>query len=308
MVGIITSGNWGKALWPGINAFWGRYYNANPAEWTPMFDTFTSRKQFEEDVATTTLGLAAIKSEGGPIQYDSDAQSFLTRYSHIEYALGFIISRIMVEDDLYDVAAEKRTRMLAFSMEQTKERIAANIYNRAFSGSYLGGDGVSMISASHPLKAGGTASNQLSIAANLSEAALEQAFIDIKRFTNDRGHYIAVMPKTLIIPPELEFEATRILRTSGANRSRPNSANNDLNAINELGSLKGGVHVNRFLTSTTAWFLRTDVQDGLKHWVRRPMEFTMDNDFDTDNAKYKATERYSFGWSDFRGVYGTAGV
>lgn len=308
MAGIITSGNWGKALWPGINAFWGRYYNVNPPEWTKLFDVHTSRKQFEEDVGTTTLPLAAVKGEGAPVQYASDAQSFLTRYTHIEYALGFIITRIMVEDDLYDVAAEKRTRMLAFSMEQTKERIAANVYNRAFNNSFAGGDGVSLLNASHPLKAGGTQSNLLSVAANLSEAALEQACIDVKRFKNDVGHFINVMPKTLIVPPELEFEATRILRTSGMNRSRVGTGNNDLNALNTLGKLQNELVVNRFLTSTTAWFIRTDVQDGLKHWVRRAMEFTMDNDFDTDNAKYKATERYSFGWSDWRGAYGSPGV
>lgn len=272
-----------------------------------MFDVFSSRKQFEEDVATTTLGLAAVKTEGGTVQYDSDAQSYLTRYTHIEYALGFIITRIMVEDDLYDVASEKRTRMLAYSFKQTKERIAANVYNRAFTSGYTGGDGVVLGSSAHPLKSGGTASNILSTAANLSEAALEQAMIDIKRFTNDRGHYIQVMPKVLIVPPELEFEATRILRTSGPNRSRPGSSTNDLNALESLGKVPG-VHVNRFLTSTTAWFLRTDVQDGMKHFVRAPMEFTMDNDFDTDNAKYKGRERYSFGWSDWRGFYGTPGV
>jgi len=307
MASIITSGAWGKALWPGINKFWGQYYNEVDNEWSPMFDVFTSRKQFEEDVATTTLGLAAVKNEGATVQYDSDAQSFLTRYTHVEYALGFIITRIMVEDDLYDVASQKRTRMLAYSMKQTKERVAANIYNRAFTSGYNGGDGVVLGSASHPLKAGGTASNILATAANLSEAALEQACIDIKRFTNDRGHYIQVMPKLLIVPPELEFEATRILKTSGMNRSRPGSANNDLNALNELNKVPS-YHVNRFLTSTTAWYIKTDIPDGMKHFVRRPMEFTMDNDFDTDNAKYKAAERYSFGWSDWRGFYGTPGV
>jgi Mu-like prophage major head subunit gpT len=305
MAGIITSGNWGKALWPGINAFWGQYYNVSPPEWTKMFSVFTSRKQFEEDVGTTTLGLATTIGEGQAVSYDSDAQSYLTRYTHVTYGLGFIITRIMVEDDLYDVAAQKRTRMLAFSMEQTKERIAANVYNNLFSDT--GGDGVSGINASHPLKAGGTQSNTLSTAANLSEAALEQARIDIKRFKNDRGHFIQVMPETLILPPELEFEATRILKTSGPNRSRVGTANNDVNALNLMGEYSDMV-INRFLSSTTAWFIRTDVQDGMKHFVRRAMEFTMDNDFDTDNAKYKATERFSFGYSDWRGIYGTAGV
>jgi hypothetical protein len=307
MAGIITSGNWGKALWPGINAFWGQVYDQNPPEWSKLFDTFSSRKQFEEDVGTQTLGLASVIGEGQSIMYDSDAQSYLTRYTHVTYGLGFIITRIMVEDDLYDVAAQKRTRQLAFSMEQTKERIAANVYNNAFSGSYLGGDGVSMVNASHPLKSGGTQSNTLSTAANLSEAALEQARIDIRRFKNDRGHFIKVTPTVLVIPPELEFEATRILKTSGANRSRVGTSNNDVNALNLMGEYSD-IAVNRFLSSTTAWFVRTNAPDGMKHWKRRAMEFTMDNDFDTDNAKYKATERYSFGWSDWRGVYGTAGV
>lgn len=307
MPGIIASGNWGKTLWPGLNAIWGQTYNEVDNEWGPMFDTFTSRKQFEEDLATTTLPLAVYKDEGAPVQFASDAQSYLTRYTHAELALGFIITRIMVEDDLYDVASQKRTKMLAYSMKQTKEHIAANVYNRAFTSGYNGGDGVTLGNSAHPLKAGGTASNILATAANLSEAALEQANIDIKRFTNDVGHYIQAMPTVLILPPELEFEATRILRTSGMNRSRPGSANNDLNALNELNKINN-IHVNRFLTSSTAWFLRTDVQDGMKYFTRRAMEFTMDNDFDTDNAKYKASERYSFGFSDWRGFYGSPGV
>lgn len=304
MAGIIASGNWGKALWPGINKFWGQYYNEGNAEWKELFDVFNSRKAFEEDVGTSTLGLAAVKGEGASVTYDSDAQSYITRYTHLEYALGFIITRIMLEDDLYDVASEKRTRMLAFSMMQTKERIAANVYNRAFNSSYAGGDGVSIVNASHPLKAGGTQSNQLAVAAQLSEASLEQARVDIKRFKNDRGLLIAAQPGKIIIPPELEAELIRILRAE----KRVGTANNDPNALKLMDASFGAYAVNRYLTSTTAWFVRTNVPDGMKHFVRRGMEFSMDNDFDTDNAKYKATERYSFGCSDFRGIFGTPGI
>lgn len=251
----------------------------------------------------SSFGLAVIKGEGAPVSFDSERQSFITRYSHVVYALGFIITREIYEDDQYDVVGQRKAAGLAFSMRQTKEIIAANVYNRAFNGSYVGGDGVSLINASHPNYAGGTWSNQIGTAADLSEAALEQAVIDIAGFTNDRGLKIAVRPKTLIIPKELTFEAARILRTDG----RVGTMNNDVNAIKTLG-LVPEVVVNHYLTDTDAWFLRTDVRDGLKYFERRADEFGMDEDWDTENARYKATARYSFGWTDPRAIYGSAGA
>jgi hypothetical protein len=300
---IINSSSFAKALWPGVNAWYGKAYSEYPVEYTKLFDTYKSNRAFEEDVGVTSFGLAIQKAEGAPIQYDSERQAFITRYSHVVYALGFVITREIMEDDLYDVVGQRKAQGLAFSMRQTKEVIAANVYNRAFNSSYVGGDGVSMINASHPNFAGGTWSNQIGTASDLSEAALEQAVIDIGGFTNDRGLLISVRPKTLIIPRQLTFEAKRILGSSG----RPGTDNNDTNALKDMG-LFSDVVVNHYLTDTDAWFIRTDVPNGMKYWERRGDSFDMDNDFDTENAKFKATARYSFGWTDPRAVYGSAGA
>lgn len=300
---VITSSSFAKALWPGVNAWYGRAYSEYPEEYTKLFDKYTSNKAFEEDVGISSFGLAVQKSEGAPISYDSERQGFITRYQHAVYALGFIITREMMEDDQYDVIGKRKAEGLAFSMRQTKEVIAANVYNRAFTAGYVGGDGVTMISASHPNIKGGTWSNQIATASDLSEAALEQACIDIAGFTNDAGLLIAVRPKSLVIPRQLIFEAKRILGTDG----RVGTDNNDLNAIKTLGSIPE-VITNHFLTDTDAWFIRTDVKDGLKYMERRADSFDMDNDWDTENAKFKATARYSFGWTDPRAIYGSAGA
>lgn len=300
---VITSSSFAKALWPGVNAWYGRAYNEYPEEYTKLFDKHTSSKAFEEDVGISSFGLAVQKAEGAPISYDSERQGFITRYQHAVYALGFIITREMMEDDQYDVIGKRKAEGLAFSMRQTKEVIAANVYNRAFTAGYVGGDGVTMVSASHPNIKGGTWSNQIATAADLSEAALEQACIDIAGFTNDAGLLIAVRPKSLVIPRQLIFEAKRILGTDG----RVGTDNNDLNAIKTLGSIPE-VITNHFLTDTDAWFIRTDVKDGLKYMERRADSFDMDNDWDTENAKFKATARYSFGWTDPRAIYGSAGA
>jgi len=217
------------------------------------------------------------------------------------YGLGFNITREMVEDDLYDVIGKQRASALAFSMRQTKEIVGANVYNRAFNGSYVSGDGSAMCVSDHANVAGGTYSNVQS--ADLSEAALEQACIDIMKYENDRGLQIAVMPEKLIVPVDLVFEAERILKTE----QRVGTADNDMNALRAMGKFPQGICSNHYLTDTNAWFIRTNVK-GLKHFERRGDDFTMDNDFDTDNAKYKATGRYSFGWDDPRSVYGSAGV
>jgi len=243
------------------------------------------------------------KSEGAPISYDSERQGFITRYQHAVYALGFIITREMMEDDQYDVIGKRKAEGLAFSMRQTKEVIGANVYNRAFNSSYVGGDGVELISASHANIKGGVWSNKIATASDLSEASLEQACIDIAGFTNDAGLLIAVRPEALIIPRQLMFEAKRILGTDG----RVGTDNNDLNAIKTM-SVIPEFTVNHYLSDSDQWSIITDVADGLKYFERRADQFEMDNDFDTENAKFKATARYSFGWSDPRAVYGSPGA
>ena len=309
MSGIVTTSSFAKSLWPGVNAWYGQAYAEYPVEWDKLFEKNTSRRAFEEDVGTSGLGLAVVKDQAGSITYDSMRQGFTSRYNHVTYGLGFIVTREAFDDDMYDVVAKKKAQSLAFSMRQTKEIIGANVYNRAFNTSYLGGDGATLVacaaggSASAPNISGGTYTNGPSAAVDLSEAALEQACIDIAGFTNDRGLKIAVRPQKLIIPKELMFEADRILKTDG----RVGTDLNDLNAIKARGLIPQ-VIVNHYLTDTDAWFILTDVRDGLKYFERRGDEFTMDEDFDTENAKYKATARYSFGWTDRRGIYASPGV
>jgi len=300
----ITSSNFAKLLWPGINSIYGKAYAEHGVEYTSLFDEFKSGKAYEEDLGTTGFGLASRKGEGNGIVYDEENQAFLTRYNHIVYGLGFVITREMVEDDQYGVVGDRRSRALAFSMRQTKEIVGANVYNRAFNSSYKGGDGKEMIATDHVNHSGGSWSNELTTAADLSEASLEQACIDIMKFTNDRGLKISVMPQSLIIPSDLVFEAERILQSP----YRVGTADNDINALKQAGKFPGGVKVNHYLTDADAWFIRTNVQDGLKCFNRRAMSFAIDNDFDTENAKFKATERYSFGWTDPRSIYGSPGA
>lgn len=300
---IINSGSFAKALWPGVNAWYGKAYNDYSVEYTDLFDKFSSSKAFEEDVGVSSFGLAVQKAEGAGITYDSERQGFITRYQHVVFALGFIITREVMEDDQYDIVGQKKANALARSIRQTKEIVAANVYNRAFTAAYVGGDGVTMVNASHPNIKGGTWSNIIATAADLSEAAIEQACIDIAGFTDDAGLLIAARPESLIIPRQLIYEAKRILGSDG----RVGTDNNDLNALKTMGAIPK-VITNHYLTDTDAWFIRTDVKDGMKYFERRADSFDMDNDFDTDNAKFKAMSRYSFGWTDPRGIYGSAGA
>jgi hypothetical protein len=300
---VINTGSFAKALWPGINEWYGKEYNEYSVEWTELFEQHKSRRAFEEDVGISSFGLAQVKPEGAPISYDSERQGFITRYTPVVYALGFVVTREMFDDDMYDVVGQKKAKGLAFTMRQTKEVVGASVYNRAFNSSYTGGDGVSLINSAHPNVAGGTWSNVLATAADISEAALEQASIDIQGFTNDRGLLIAARPMKLIITPSQEFEVKRIL----GSEKRPGTANNDLNAIKTMGIIPEVV-VNHYLTDADAWFIRTNVKDGMKYFERDADEFGMDNDFDTENAKFKARARYAFGWTDPRGVYGSAGA
>lgn len=307
---VMTTSSFAKALWPGVNAWYGKEYGDYATEWDKLFEKNTSTRAYEEDVGLSSFGLAQVKAEGAPIAFDSERQGFTSRYNHLVYALGFIITREMFEDDQYDVVGQKKAQALARSMRQTKEIVAANVYNRAFSSSYVGGDGSSLIasaggggSSSHANIAGGTFTNGVSVAADLSEAVLEQASIDIAAMRDDRGLLIAAKPRTLVIPAALQFEAKRILGTDG----RVGTELNDLNAIKTMGIIPE-VAVNHYLTDNNAWFILTDVKNGLKYFERRGDNFDMDNDWDTENAKYKATARYSFGWTDPRAIYGSPGA
>jgi hypothetical protein len=297
----INTGSFGKALWPGVNAWYGQAYNEYPVEYTDIFEKNTSRKAFEEDISTSMFGLAQQTAEGAPVSYDSAQQGFIDRYTHVKYALGFIITKEMVEDDQYDVIGKKRAQALAFSMRQTKEINGANVLNRAFA-TYTYGDGKVLCASDHPNVAGGTWSNLLATASDISEAALEQACIDIQKYTNDRGLRIAVRPKKLIVPTDLDFEANKIMNT----QYEVGTDNNTVNVVR--GRFPGGIKVNHYLTDTDAWFIITDCPDGMKYFERRADDFTQDDDFDTDNAKFKATARYSFGCTDKRSIYGTPGA
>lgn len=299
---LINTGSFGKALWPGINKWYGDSYAEFQTEYDKIFTKNTSRKAFEEDVGTSMFGLAQQKGEGQAISYDSAQQGFIDRYTHVTYGLGFVITKEMVEDDLYDVIGKKRASALAFSMRQTKELLGANILNNGFTGGPTYGDGVSLLNASHPNVAGGTYSNILSTAADLSEAALEQAVIDLGKYTDDRGKRIAVRPMKLVVPVDLVFEADKIMKTE----YEVGTANNTVNVVRS--KFPGGVVVNHYLTDVDAWFIITDVKDGMKYFERRGDSFTQDDDFDTDNAKFKATARYSFGCTDKRSIYGSPGV
>lgn len=300
---VITSSSFAKLLWPGLNSIYGKEYADYPVEWEALFEKNTSDRAYEEDLGLSSFGLASVKNEGAPITFDSERQGFTSRYNHVVYALGFIITREIYEDDQYGKVGAQKAKALARSMRQTKEIVAANIYNRAFDSTYTGGDGKELLSNVHPNVAGGTFSNVIGTAADLSEAALEQAVIDIAGFRDDRGLLIAAKPQQLVIPYQLQFEAARILGSDG----RVGTDLNDPNVLKQKG-LFTNVTTNHYLTDSDAWFIRTNIKDGLKYFERRGDQFEMDNDFDTENAKYKATARYSFGWSDPRAIYGSAGA
>jgi len=271
-------------------------YGKYPEQWRNLFSIEKSTKAYEEDVGTSSFGLVPVKDEGGAVSYDTEMQGFTTRYVHTTYGLGFIVTREAFEDDQYGVIGKRKARGLAFSVATSLNTLGAAVYNNATT--YTGGDGVSLLNAAHPNVAGGTQSNLSS--ATLSEAALESACIAISKLTNDRGLRINLQVGKLIIPPDLAFEAHRILQSD----LRVNTANNDANAVKDMGSIPGGIMVNNFLTGTTSWYLTTNAPDGMKAFERRSPAFDMDNDFDTENAKFKTTFRISFGWSDWRGLYG----
>ena len=291
-----------KELLPGLNALFGMEYAKYGEEHKEIFEQETSDRSFEEETKLSGFSAAPVKDEGSAIEYDNAQEAWTARYTHETVAMGFSVTEEAVEDNLYDSLSARYTKALARAMAYTKQVKGAAILNDAFSTTY--GDGVALCSTAHPLVSGGTNSNTPSVAADLNETSLEAAVIQIGGWTDERGLLIAARPRKLVIPSNLQFVATRLLETEG----RVNTADNDLNALKNNGSIPEGYAVNHYLTDTDAWFLMTDVPNGLKHFVRAPMSTSMDADFDTGNSRYKARERYSFGVSDPLGVFGSPGA
>lgn len=299
----ITTGSHPKSLWPGVKAFFGKTYKEKPMVCDQVFSKMTSDKAYEEVVEETGFGLAPQKAEGASVSYDTDAQGYTTRFTNVTYGLGAIITREAIEDNQYESVASRKAAKLARSMRQTKENVHANVLNRAFTAAYAGGDGKELLATDHPSLAGNQ-SNELAVSADLSEASLEDLLILIRQATDSRGLRIQLEGQKLIVPPALSFEATRIV--SSVNQS--GTANNDINAMRALGLLPGGVVIWDYLSDTDAFFVTTDAPEGLLSFQRRALALSQDNDFDTENARMKATERYSVGWGDWRSVYGSPGI
>ena len=292
-----------KELLPGLNALFGLEYARYGEEHKEIYETETSERSFEEETKLSGFSAAPVKNEGSAIAYDNAQEAWTTRYNHETIALGFSITEEAIEDNLYDSLSARYTKGLARAMAYTKQIKAASVLNNGFSAAYVGGDGQPLFSTAHPLVSGGTNSNTPSTQTDLNETSLEAAVIQIAAWTDERGLLIAAKPKKLIIPPALQFVATRLLETS----LRVGTNNNDINALKNNGSIPEGYTINHYLTDTSAWFLTTDVPNGLKHFVRTPLQNSMDGDFDTGNVRYKARERYSFGWSDPLGMFASSG-
>jgi hypothetical protein len=293
-----------KELLPGLNKLFGLEYSRYDEEHSEIFSSETSDRSFEEEQKLSGFGAAPVKTEGAAITYDTAQEAWTSRYVHETIAMGFAITEEAVEDNLYDQLSARYTKALARAMAYTKQVKAAAILNNGFNSAYKGGDGVALFSTAHPLVAGRNNANKPAVDVDINETALENAVIDIAAWTDERGLLIAARPVKLIIPPALQFEATRILET----QNRVGSSDNDLNALKNNGAIPQGFRVNHFLTDPDAWFLMTDVPNGLKMFQRAALKTGMDTDFDTGNARYKARERYSFGWSDPLGIYGSTGA
>lgn len=293
-----------KELLPGLNSLFGLEYGRYDQEHAEIFESDTSDRSFEEEVKLSGFGAAPTKTEGAGITYDNAQEAWTARYNHETIALGFSITEEAIEDNLYAKLSARYTKALARAMAYTKQTKAAAILNNAFDSNYAYGDGKELCATNHPLVSGGTNANEPSTASDLNETSLEQAVIDIAAWTDERGLLITARPKKLVIPPALQFTAARLLKTE----LRVGTADNDINAIKSLGAIPGGYTVNHYLTDTDAWFLLTDIPNGLKHFTRVKMTTGMDTDFDTGNSRYKARERYSFGVSDPLGIYGSPGA
>lgn len=291
-----------KELLPGLNALFGLEYQKYDDEHTLIYETENSEKAFEEEVKLSGFGTAPVKQEGQAIAYDNAQEAWTARYNHETVAMGFAITEEAMEDNLYDSLSARYTKALARGMANTKQVKAASLLNNGFT-TFNSGDGVTLFSTAHPLVAGGTNANRPVVGADLNETSLEDAVIAIANYTDERGLLIAARPRRLLVPSNLMFVAERLMETE----KRPGTADNDINALRSLGAIPQGYAVNHFLTDTNAWFLTTDVPNGMKHFVRTPLATSMDGDFDTGNARYKARERYSFGVSDPLGIYGSPG-
>ena len=294
-----------KELLPGLNALFGLEYATYGEQHKEIYDTETSERSFEAETKLSGVGQAPVKNEGSAIAYDNAQEAFTARYNHETIALGFSLTEEAIEDNLYDSLSSRYTKALARAMAYTKQTKAASVLNNGFSaGVYAGGDGVALFSTAHPLISGGTNSNTQSTAADLNETSLEAAVIQIAGWTDERGLLIAAKPRKLVVPPALQFVATRLLET----QLRTATADNDINAIVSNSSIPEGYTVNNYLTDTNAYFICTDVPNGMKHFVRTPLSNSMDGDFDTGNVRYKSRERYSFGFSDPLGMFGSPGA
>ena len=293
-----------KELLPGLNALFGLEYATYTEEHKEVYETETSERSFEEETKLSGFSAAPVKNEGSAIAYDNAQEAWTARYNHETIALGFSLTEEAIEDNLYDSLSARYTKALARAMAYTKQVKAAAVLNNGFSASYVGGDGVSLFNANHPLVSGGVNSNIPSTPADLNETSLEAAVIQISLWTDERGLLIAAKPKKLVVPPSLQFVATRLLETE----LRVGTTDNDINALKNNGSIPGGYAINHYLTDTNAWFLTTDVPNGMKHFVRTPLSNSMDGDFDTGNVRYKSRERYSFGWSDPLSMFASAGA
>jgi hypothetical protein len=292
-----------KELLPGLNALFGLEYARYGEEHKEIYETESSERSFEEETKLSGFSAAPVKNEGQAIAYDNGQEAWTARYNHETIAMGFSLTEEAIEDNLYDSLSARYTKALARSMAYTKQVKAAAVLNNGFTSGYNGGDGQPLFSTAHPLVSGGTNSNTSSTNADLNETSLEAAVIQISLWTDERGLLIAAKPKKLIVPPALQFVATRLLDTE----LRVGTNDNDINALKNNGSVAEGYTINHFLTDTSGWFLTTDVPNGMKHFVRTPLQNSMDGDFDTGNVRYKARERYSFGWSDPLGMYGSQG-
>lgn len=300
---IETRGSLPRALWPGVKSWFGTEYADYPRFAERMFNMDTSSMAFEDDVEIVGMGMAHVKSEGNSTDYESITQGYTSRYTHVSYGLGFIVTREEFDDNQYNKVARARSRALARAFRHAKETVSANVLNNAFSGSYLGGDGVALLSNAHPTRAGNQ-SNILAVAADFSEASVEDLFKLMMQAKDSSGMPIPMRATKLIVGTDNAFEVERLFKSVG----RVGTADNDTNALRSMGVLPSEIIVNPYLTDSDAWFIVTDVQDGLKGYTRTALEIRRDNDFDTLNLKVAGFERYSFGWSDWRGLYGTAGA
>lgn len=303
MPGTITTGSFAKDLWPGVDFWYGLTYMQYAQEHKEIFEILPSTKAFEEVVGATGFGLAQVKTEGAGVAFDSQTQGFVTTFRHVVYALGFIITKEARDDGLAVTKSIAKAKSLSFSMRQTKEIVHANVLNRGFNGNFVGGDGVELFSSAHPNKSGGTWRNELASPADLSEAALEQAEIDIAGFRDDRGKQIEVSPRKLIIPKELKFEANRILNS----QLQSNTGNNATNSLRDLNTIPDGAVVNHYLTDTDAWFIKTNCPNGMISYDRESDNFDVDNDFGTRNARFAAFMRFAPLWADARGMFASEG-